>query len=253
LIHEIFFTEFAKEKDYRPKKRILNLADHIICVSENTKKDLIKFYDIDEKKITVIYHGNSFSNIKSSFNIESTTKLNFKYFLYIGSRKRYKNFFSLIDAFSENRQIYNEYKIVCVGGGKLLNSETKRLKEKNIDLNKIIIFPNNDDNLLYNLYKNASALIYPSSYEGFGMPVVEAMGLGCPVICSNSSSLPEVYGNAALSFSPNSKNELSKAIEKIVFDQDFRKKIIEFGFIQSKKFSWEKCAKETLSVYKKLI
>ena len=85
------------------------------------------------------------------------------------------------------------------------------------------------------------------------MPVIEAMGLGCPVICSNSSSLPEVYGNAALSFPPKSKNELSKAIEKIVFDDDFRKKIIEFGFIQSRKFSWEKCAKETLSVYKKLI
>jgi len=253
LIHEIFHKEFAKDKDYRPKKRILNLADHIICVSENTKKDLIKFYNIDPKKITVIYHGKSFLNIENNYKSKNQINLNFKYFLYIGSRKRYKNFFSMIDAFKENSQIYNDYKIICVGGGILLSSEKKRLNEKNIDQNKIIVFLSNNDNLLYNLYKNASALIYPSLYEGFGMPVIEAMSLGCPVICSNVSSLPEVYGNAALTFSPSSKNELIKSIEKIAFDDDYRKKNIELGYNQSKKFSWEKCAKETLSVYKKLI
>jgi len=251
LIHEIFHYEFGKKKDYRPKKRILDLASHIISVSNNTKKDLINIYKINPEKISVIHHGNSFHKSNDFFTNEIDIDSNF--FLYIGSRKRYKNFISLIKAFKKNKEIYNTHKIICVGGGNLLNSEIKKLKEENIDLKKIIFYPSNDDNLLYNLYKKASALIYPSLYEGFGMPIVEAMSLGCPVICSNTSSLPEVYGNAALTFCPSSENELSKKMEEITFDSACREKIINLGFNQSKNFSWEKCAKETLSVYKKII
>tara|TARA_Y100000389_G_scaffold203786_1_gene253461 strand:- start:1655 stop:2758 length:1104 start_codon:yes stop_codon:yes gene_type:complete len=253
LIHEIFHDEFGKNHRYRPKQRILDLADHIICVSVNTKNDLVSLYNVDEKKISVIYHGNSFSDTTIFQKDNFKKKISFKYFLYIGSRKRYKNFFSIINAIKKNKQIYNDYKVICFGGGKLLKSEITRFKENNIDLKKIIILENNDDNLLFNLYKNASALIYPSQYEGFGMPIVEAMSLGCPVISSNSSSLPEVYGDAALTFSPFSDQEILSKIESIVSDNELRSKLIKLGLNQSKKFSWEKCARETLEVYNKLI
>lgn len=254
LIHEIFYQDFGNDNKFRPKKRILDLADHVICVSNNTKNDLINFYKIDQKKISVIYHGNSFSNVKNFENKKLNLKLDFKYFLYIGSRKRYKNFFSIVKAIKKNKQIYNEYKLVCFGGGKLLKSEIKKFNEYQIDIKKIIIIENYcDDFLLYKLYKNASALIYPSKYEGFGMPIIEAMSLRCPVICSNASSLPEVYGDAALTFSPFSEKEILKSIESIVSDKELKSKLIRLGIKQSTKFSWEKCANQTLDVYKKLI
>ena len=252
LTHEIYYREYGKNKDFRPKERILDLADFIICVSQNTKKDLLKYYQINEKKIKVIYHGNDFDNIKENLK-KKDINLNFKYFLYVGGRKRYKNFFSIIDVFKKNKQIYNEFKIICFGGGQLLNSEKKILTEKNIDLSKIICFPDQDDELLFDLYKNATALIYPSLNEGFGMPILEAMSLGCPVISSNASSLPEVYGEAALSFCPLSHSELLDSLEKIAFESELRKKLITLGLKQSLKFSWKNCANETLSVYKRLI
>tara|TARA_B100001057_G_C22846859_1_gene949398 strand:- start:711 stop:1811 length:1101 start_codon:yes stop_codon:yes gene_type:complete len=252
LTHEIYYHEYGRNKDFRPKERILDLADSIICVSKNTKKDLLKFYHINEKKIKVIYHGNNLNDIKKDLKKKSNY-LDFKYFLYVGGRKRYKNFFSIIDVFKKNKQIYNEFKIVCFGGGQLLNSEKKVLVEKNIDLSKIIFFPDQDDQILFDLYKNATALIYPSLNEGFGMPILEAMSLGCPVVSSNTSSLPEVYGEAALSFCPLSHSELLNNLEKIAFESELRKKLITSGLKQSLKFSWKNCANETLSVYKKLI
>ena len=253
LIHEIFYKEFDKLEDFRPKKEILKKADHIICVSENTKKDLIKYYPIDEKKISVIYHGTSFS--KSEF-IPSSIKFikpKYKYFLYIGSRKRYKNFYKIIKAFKKRKEIYENYKLVCFGGGPLLASEKERLIKDNFDINKIILYPKNHDEILYELYKNAVALIYPSLYEGFGMPIIEAMSLGCPVIASNTSSLPEICDNNALSFSPYSEDELLDKMTDIINDKDLKNKIINSGLEHSSNFTWEKCTKETLSVYNRLI
>ncbi|OUU27722.1 MAG: hypothetical protein CBB97_05665 [Candidatus Endolissoclinum sp. TMED37] len=203
-----------------------------------------------KKKISVVYHGNTFQNF---IHNKENSIFQFKYFLYVGGRKRYKNFFSVIEAFKKNKQIYKEYKIICVGGGKLLDTEKKKLIENNIDLSKIIFLDKADDNNLFNLYKNASALIYPSFYEGFGMPIIEAMSIGCPVISSNTSSLPEVYGDAAISFSPSSVSELTNNLEKIVFDDDLRGKLIDLGYKQSQKFSWERCIDETLAIYNKVI
>jgi glycosyltransferase involved in cell wall biosynthesis len=253
LIHEIFYKDFGQSINYRPKKEILKKADHIICVSENTKKDLIKYYSTDEKKITVIYHGNSFSSDEFYPLNEIPINLNYKFFLYIGSRKRYKNFYSIIKAFKKDKDIYKNYKLICFGGGPLLTDEKKQLIEDNFDLKKIILYSNDDDKLLYKLYKSATALIYPSLYEGFGMPVVEAMSLGCPVICSNTSSLPEINGSNALSYSPYSEDELLKKMIEITQDKDLKKDVVSQGIKNSNKFSWKKCCKETISIYKKLI
>lgn len=253
LIHEIYYQEFGKAKNYRPKKKILEKASHIICVSENTKKDLLKYYNIKEDTISVVYHG-SLNNEKIKL-INDLKKFESEqpFFLYVGNRKRYKNFSILINAFLSSNEIYNNFKIVCFGGGKILDTEKKYLQEKKFDLNKIINFPNYNDELLYRLYKSATALIYTSSYEGFGMPILEAMSIGCPVISSNASSLPEVYGDSALNFDPLSSDELLNCISKLVKNNEIKIEFIDKGKKHSKKFTWEKCSKQTLEAYNKLI
>ena len=212
-----------------------------------------QYYNIKEDTISVVYHG-SLNNEKIKL-INDLKKFESEqpFFLYVGNRKRYKNFSILINAFLSSNEIYNNFKIVCFGGGKILDTEKKYLQEKKFDLNKIINFPNYNDELLYRLYKSATALIYTSSYEGFGMPILEAMSIGCPVISSNASSLPEVYGDSALNFDPLSSDELLNSISKLVKNNEIKIEFIDKGKKHSKKFTWEKCSKQTLEAYNKLI
>ena len=245
LIHEKFMNEFKLST--LPKKKIFERIDYFICISENTKKDLIKYYNINPKNISVTHLANSLKlkDIKKF-------KLPKPFFLYVGSRKRYKNFNLLLRSYSSNKQIKQNFNIVCFGGGKLITDEIKNIKDLGIDLNSIYQVDGSDD-FLSSLYLGAEALIYPSKYEGFGLPILEAMSLGCPVISSNSSSLPEVYGDAAITFSPNSSEELSNCIDKITSNIDLKKNLIEKGHEREKVFSWKKCAIETNEIYKKLI
>ena len=126
------------------------------------------------------------------------------------------------------------------------------IKSLGISENKIQYLQGNDLELAEQ-YKTAFALIYPSLYEGFGLPILEAMSYGCPVISSNSSSLPEVYGDAALSFDPNNEEQLFEIINKLLKQSELRDDLIIKGFKNLKKFSWEKCAKETLDVYERVL
>ncbi len=245
LIHEKFSSEFKLKKF--PKKNIINYVDHFLCISENTKKDLIEYYNVNEKKISVTHLASFIDNNQVIVN-----KITYPFFLYVGSRKRYKNFRLLLKAFSNLKDIKDNFKIICFGGGNFLKEEVDYIKELSLNPTKIKNIQGSDK-VLVSLYKQAEALIYPSMYEGFGLPILEAMSCGCPVISSNSSSLPEVYGNAALSFENNSVENLTHCINKISTDKTLRELLIKKGFQRSKEFSWKKCAKETLSVYKTLI
>ena len=167
-------------------------------------------------------------------------------------RKRYKNFRLLLEAYSKLDKIKKDFDIICFGGGKFLKEEINYIKELSIKIDSIQQIEGSDE-ILSNLYLNATVLIYPSKYEGFGIPILEAMSLGCPVISSNVSSLPEVYGNAALGFSPNSSDELINCINKVVFDNFQRDQLIEKGLKRKNLFSWKKCAQQTNDIYKKLI
>ncbi len=249
LIHEIYYKDYKKNINFRSKKSILERADHIICISENTKNDLQNFYNIDENKISVIYLSN-FVN----YNPDIITKLNINksYFLYVGMRKRYKNFKFFVDAFSRDKKLVENFDIICFGGGKFTKDELVFFSKKEINISKIHYFEG-DDTLLSTLYKNAEALVYPSMYEGFGLPILEAMTSKCPVISSNTSSLPEVYGNAALSFDPTSVDDLNQKMNLIINDKNLKKKLIDLGSARAKKFTMNKLAEETISVYKKFI
>ena len=219
LIHEKFNKEFNFNEF--PKREIFKKVDHFFCISQNTKKDLMEYYNIDESKISVTYLASSIRASKK--NLKSYSK---PFLLYVGSRKRYKNFRLLLEAYSKLDKIKKDFDIICFGGGKFLKEEINYIKELSIKIDSIQQIEGSDE-ILSNLYLNATVLIYPSKYEGFGIPILEAMSLGCPVISSNVSSLPEVYGNAALGFSPNSSDELINCINKVVFDSFQRDQLIE--------------------------
>ena len=246
LIHEIYSEDF---KVFSPKKNFLDRADHIICISQNTKTDLQKFYNIKEDKISVIYLSNFFPNdtpVLKNF----IPKKNF--LLFVGSRKRYKNFKILLESYSEINKINKNFDLICFGGGKFLEEEIKAIKDLNLSLDNVKQYEG-EDSFLCSLYKSATLLVYPSLNEGFGMPILEAMANNCPVISSNKTSLPEVYGTAALSFDPKSKDELKFCIEKLIYSEDLKKKLILLGKKRVLDFSWKKCANETREVYQKLI
>jgi len=246
LIHEIFSDEFSF--DLLPKKDIFKRVDHFICISKNTQKDLIKYYGIDKKKTSVVY--------LSSFNKPNSPTEKFlnnkPYFLYVGSRRRYKNFTLLVKAFCEIKSISKNFDIICFGGGKFIKEEYELFNKLGASHDSIKQL-DGDDEFLLKLYKGATAYICTSKYEGFGLPILEAMSCGCPVISSNASSLPEVYEDAALSFLSKSLEELIECLKKIAMDNSIKNNLINKGYEQSNKFSWKKCAKETSSIYKKLI
>jgi len=251
MIHELYPDQFIDSRFViKAKKKSINTADLIICVSENTKKDLINMYDVSEDKIRVIYHGNSLpksDEYLTCADLEKMYSITKPFLLYIGDRKRsYKNFTMLLETYST--MLSDRFDLVCFGGGDFNHNELKTIKS--IRCSGKVIHLSGSDHLLASLYKNAFCFIYPSLYEGFGIPLLEAMGLGCPVIASNTSSIPEVVDNAALFFDPKSKDSLINVIKLLESNKSKREKLIDLGFKQEKKFSWDKTAYETFKVYK---
>lgn len=246
MIHELYAEQFRDSNSVINAKKIsIDYADFIICISENTKKDLIKIYNLQENKIKVVYLANSlrpskympFYELKRLYNIDNP------YILYVGVRGGYKNFSLLLDVYKTH--FSDKFDLVCFGENRL-----EIIKRSN--LLKNVFHINGHDNLLSSLYQNAFCLVFPSLYEGFGIPVLEAMAMGCPVIASNASSIPEVVGDCGILFDPRSQNELISAIESL-YDESNRSKLIYMGFEQEKKFSWNKMANETLAIYKSII
>lgn len=253
LIHEKFFFEYGKNANYRPKKNAIENADRIICISENTANDLMDIYKIDRKKIEVVYLSNSLKeeSILKTPSIK-LDNLNKNYLLFVGKRVGYKNFIRFIKAFSNSEKLKKDFKIVCFGNIKFSNQEKALFKSLNLNLNNIIHIEG-DDLTLSHLYKNAKALIYPSLYEGFGLPILEAMEFNCPVICSNTSSMPEVAGNSAQYFDPQITDSIQDAIIRTVYNESVTNNLIKKGKFQVRQFTWEMCAKSTLNVYRKII
>jgi glycosyltransferase involved in cell wall biosynthesis len=251
MIHELYPNQFIDSRFVlNAKKKSINAADQIICVSENTKKDLINFYDVPENKIEVIYHGGSLPKFDEYLKLEDLKKFSITkpFLLYVGDRKTpYKNFSMLLETYKTT--LSDRFDLVCFGGGDFNHKELRTIQ--NIKYSGKVIHLSGSDHLLASLYKNAFCFIHSSFYEGFGIPLLEAMGLGCPVIASDTSSIPEVVDKAALLFDPNSKDSLISAIELLESCDTKREKLVNLGFEQEQKFSWDKTAHETLKVYKK--
>jgi len=248
MIHEIYKEKYFKKynKLIQNKKKLIKKAEKIIAISENTKKDIIKYYNIPEKKIDVVYLGTSLYENKS----KKIDWLPEKYILYVGRRGGYKNFNKMIKVIYKILKEEN-ISLVCAGGGKFKNKELKMFDELSIKDNLFQINVN-DEELTY-LYKNAGCLVFPSLYEGFGLPVIEALKLGCPVVSSDRGSLPEIGKEACLYFDPEKRDSILHSVTKVLFSRKERKNLINKGEKLSKKYDWKICTQKTLQIYKKII
>lgn len=265
-IMDLAFFHFP---DYFTKKDLAQLhswtkysvqkAKAIITISEATKGDIINLYGISEGKIHVIYPG-----IKSALaltphvypmqELQIKYNINDNFLLFVGTLQPRKNIVRLIEAFAkvikDRPEENSTLELVIVGKKGWKYEEILAAPEKYQVTDRVKFLDFVDDENLQLLYQNAKCFVFPSLYEGFGLPVLEAMRAGCPVITSNVSSMPEAGGEAALYVDPESVSDIAEKIVSILTDKKLRSEMIVKGREQLKKFSWEKAAKETLSVLK---
>jgi glycosyltransferase involved in cell wall biosynthesis len=246
MIHELFPEYFMNdEMVVRNKLLLMEKANRIIAVSENTKKDILKIYPhIDKSKIDVVYHGCS---LKPNHQVDVC--LPKKYILFVGNRDDYKNFRFFVESITELLKKDSDLYLICAGAGIFKKEEYEFIAELGLK-DKIIQKNFKDDELVF-FYTNAKCFVFPSLYEGFGLPVVESMICGCPVVLAKHSSFPEVAGDAGVYFELNNHKDLYSKIEKLINNESYRQEFSTKGIEQAKKFSWEIAANQCLDVYKK--
>lgn len=246
MTHELFPQYFSKADDTAElKAKCIKNSDGIICVSQSTLNDLLKLYDYPLNRLTVIHHANSLNAVVSSERIVKEP-----YLLFVGMRWGYKNFNMLLTAFNISNSIKNNFKLVCFGGDDFNFSESLYINENSLS-GKVIYLQGNDDTLA-NLYQYAEVLVYPTLYEGFGFPPLEAMNYGCPVLASCTSSIPEVAGNAACFFEPDDMDDFLSKLDVVLSDKNLRMQLVTKGYERIKAFSWDKATSLTKEFYQKI-
>ena len=247
LIHEIFYKSYGYNSIQFTKKNILERADHIICISKSTANDLKKFYDVDPNKISITYLG-----VEKKIISSSHSPVDYPYMLYVGNRHKYKNFQMFLKSLSINSKILENFKVILFGGGKLNKHEIDLIKSYKLDLKKFSFYEGNN-NLLNLFYQNARLLIFPSKYEGFGLPILEGFANNCPVVCSDIHAFREVANQAAEYFDPNNPDSIAVSLNRVLFSDFTRNDLINKGKQRLNFFDWMKCALETKEIYKRLI
>lgn len=275
-VHDLafkIFPEYFTKKDLLKLNKLSDMAimksDRIIAISQSTKNDILKFYpEISEEKINVIHHGFDAEIFQKKYSAEITEELlksyNLlastreddcsstrsgkakSYLLYVGAIQPRKNLEVLISAFEKIKFDKPELKLVIAGSPAWKAEKTLEKIDRSGFKNDIIITGNLDFKKIAVLYQNAKMFVFPSLYEGFGIPVLEAMASGTPVVCAKNSSLIEAGGEAALYFKTGDPGDLAVRINEIIENETLTENFIQKGFEHIKKFSWEKCARETL-------
>lgn len=237
-------------------KKALTNSDKIITVSENTKLDIICKYNVPKNKISVIplaasHDFQKLNDVKSNhFKIKYS--IDYPFILYVGSLDKHKNIPNLLKAYYKSKKMGIIHKLVITGKKNLKHTEIFETIEK-LSLQNDVIFtgyiPDEDLPLFYN---KADLFVYPSIYEGFGIPPLEAMACGTPVITSNTSSLPEVVGDAGIMVNPYDVDELANKMYEVLNNEYLRKEMSKKGLERAQLFSWKKCAAEHLKVYEEV-
>ena len=250
-IHDMMpelFPQFYRQDDPQIvwKRKLAQKASHIIAVSNNTKKDIIKLLGVSPKKISVIYHGGP--EVREHISDRDYPP----YFLFVGMRTGYKNFFYMLDEFGRFNAIHKEYKLICVGMP-FEKNEKDYIESKG--LANVITCVKANDTELSSYYAHARAFVYPSLYEGFGMPILEAFAAGCPVILNNASCFPEIAGTSAVYFeNQKGRSSLFDAFECVHrMSEQERENLIKSGFNRLHFFSWQDSAKKLASVYNMVV
>lgn len=226
------------------KQKCIERAQLIICISESTKNDLLEYYSPDPEKVHRVYLGvNKFffqEDLSKGKNRKPTI-------LFVGNRFGYKNWEFLVNAFAKSEPLKNNFEVVCFGGGRLKIEELDLLKRLNIS-NKVKFVDGSDVELRDN-YSNSACFVYPSLFEGFGLPIVEAMASGCPVVVSDIPVFHESAGPAAEYFDPKDINSLIHSLETILFNTQKLDQMRISGFSHAKNFTWMETARNTVSAY----
>lgn len=247
MIHEKFPHYFHQAEELIIQKReIIQRASHIIAISENTKKDIIDILHIDPNKIDVIYHCTSIKPYEG----KPTQSLPKKFLLFVGDRTPYKNFTNLLLAFATLSKENEELSLICTGT-RFTKNETELIS--NLKISDKIRQIKASDKVMSELYTRAELFVFPSYYEGFGIPILEAYACQCPVALSNASCFPEIAGEAGVYFNPYSVSSMICAIKSVMYDENLRTDLIKKGTERLRLYSWEKAALQTESVYQKVI
>jgi glycosyltransferase involved in cell wall biosynthesis len=246
MIQERLPHYFPQQSDIRKRKSASILrAQHVICISESTRQDLLHFLPVDPRRVTVVALAGSFT----SAPLEPVAP---QHLLYVGARGGYKNFNTLLRAISILPSALRHIPLVVFGGSRLSDREEAMIVNLGLKRSNIVHMTG-DDSLLQHMYRRAYALVYCSLYEGFGIPPLEAMSLGCPVICGRHSSLPEVVGEAAEYCDVTDPSALAHAISVVISSRERADALREGGLLRSASFSWHRCARETRAVYQHVI
>lgn len=236
-------NELKQSKKYAA----VNRAEHVICISEHTRQDLIRLYEVAPEKTSTIHLG-------CELNVLTEKKVTISdrpFLLYVGLRSGYKNFTRFVQAVAACVQLNEQFDIVAFGGGPFNPTEQALIQALGLRFDQVRQL-SGDDTELAKYYRGASALVYPSCYEGFGLPPLEAMANHCPVISSYVSAMPEVIGDAAEFFDPLDLDSIASAIQNVVQSQARTNDLIAKGLIRVQQFTWQTCAAQHLALYRKL-
>jgi glycosyltransferase involved in cell wall biosynthesis len=250
MIYELFFDPSIVDQDctIAHKAAIVHTVDSIICPSECSKRDLVEICQVDPAKVTVIYHGYGVTApvaIAPPFGLKP-------YILVVGERRWYKNFDRLLQAYASNPSFCRDFDLRCFGAIPLTNQELELIDRLGLPRENIQWQTGNDAELV-GLYQQAALFIYPSLYEGFGYPPLEAQAAGCPVACANTSCFPETIANAAELFDPYDVEAIAQAIQNVLYDSVRSTELVKLGKQNIQRFSWDRCAAEHHRVYRSLI
>lgn len=241
--YEYYFSGIKKKIHLWQKYDAISKSDYIICISENTKSDLLKFLPhVDSAKVRIVYNGvsDNYFPVKEEHVVglpfESET-----YVLFVGSREKYKKFELAVKAVASDK-----LKLVIVGSP--LSQKEQRFLHKELGQANFTEMGRVSNMELNNLYNGAMALLYPSEYEGFGIPVLEAQKAGCPVIAFNGSSMPEVIGDTPLLINSLSEESIIECFD-ILRIKEKRQSIIDAGIANAKQFTWDRTYQQVIAIY----
>jgi glycosyltransferase involved in cell wall biosynthesis len=247
MIHEKFaayVTDSAVTLGH--KQQVIPRATRIIAISENTKKDIVEIFGIDPQKIDVIYHGTGMTPFTGRYRL----KLPRRFLLFVGDRTPYKNFDRFMQAFARLRE--RDQDLYAIYTGNRPNAAEKEQLHA-LHILDYTLHIKASDRELSELYSRALLFVYPSLYEGFGIPILEAYACHCPVALSHTSCFPEIAGDAAVYFDPYSVTSIANTIQQVIDHEDKRAELIALGDEQLKRYSWETAAKKTEETYRKVM
>jgi glycosyltransferase involved in cell wall biosynthesis len=249
MIHERFPEYFPSWDATAANKRLAVMrADHVICISDTTRRDLLDIASVSPDKVSVVHLGFDSPQTQGE---DSKPLVDGPYLLHVGIRSGYKNFQRLLEAYAGNPSLYGQFRLVCFGGGKFRHTEERQREALGLAKDRLV-WIGGSDNVLTQLYSHAAAFVYPSLYEGFGIPPLEAMSHDCPVVCSTGGSIPEVVGDAGEFFDPCDTATIAQALENVVCSQQRAAQLRARGRQHVTGFTWQQCASRTHAVYSAL-